>query len=137
MSVGRNVDLGPTYRVVLCACYKDRSLKFRSDWCEWCQCRNCGGKSITKEAAAAYGYDTSTSSSSSSWGTSSSDSEEFNVDLGLVVLLAASVVVIFVHLSPTNSYVTACGMMAACFLLRDAALTLFFKKPEQSSGDDL
>jgi hypothetical protein len=112
--------------VVFCACYKDKTLKHRSDWCEWCQCKNCGGKSIPKDTAAAYGYESAKNSDSAG---------EFNVDLGLLVLLLSSVVVIVAYLSPTNSYVLACGLVAACYLFRDISYVMFFKKPSAASSD--
>eukprot|EP01034_Spumella_vulgaris_P028991 gene28991-35956_t len=47
--VAKGVCLGPTYRVVHCACAKDVKLKFQSEWCEWCLCRKCGGKHLPVE----------------------------------------------------------------------------------------
>ena len=40
--------LGPSYRVISCACYKDKKLKDRSEWCEFCLCRWCGEKDMPK-----------------------------------------------------------------------------------------
>lgn len=37
---------GSFYRVVSCNCPRDPSLKSFLDWCEWCQCEDCGGRVI-------------------------------------------------------------------------------------------
>jgi hypothetical protein len=37
---------GPLYKVVSCACARDKKLKDKMEWCEFCICRQCGGKNL-------------------------------------------------------------------------------------------
>ena len=53
--VSPGVVLGATFRVVACACPLDPQLRYSSEWCEFCQCRKCGGKNLPKGTFASDG----------------------------------------------------------------------------------
>ncbi len=76
--IAANVTLGPTYRVVHCDCAKNPKLQFQSEWCQWCQCRKCGGKHLPKQKDY------------SSYSTP--DGKDFSVDLIIPVALLGLVV---------------------------------------------
>eukprot|EP01041_Mallomonas_annulata_P008578 gene8578-17694_t len=44
VEVAQGVLIGPAFRVVICACDKDKKLKSSDTWCEWCRCPRCGGQ---------------------------------------------------------------------------------------------
>ena len=120
VTVWNDAMLGPTFRVkssqvvglrvVRCACSKDSSLKDSTEWCEWCLCRNCGGKNLPRSHKHA---------------NEEEDKLDFNLDLALVVLLIASVVYIELYLVRKNSYLYALGILATCHLARDLAQRSF------------
>lgn len=43
--------MGPLYKVVSCACARDKKLKDKMEWCEYCICRKCGGKNLPVDKA--------------------------------------------------------------------------------------
>ena len=47
--------MGVTFRVISCACYKDKKLKDRSEWCEFCKCRVCGTKNVSTSSSVSGG----------------------------------------------------------------------------------
>jgi hypothetical protein len=104
--------MGPTYRVISCACYKDRKLKNISEWCEWCRCSHCGGKSIPKDAyrSQASSYDLG-------------KREDFTIDLFLLMGLLATIFITFKYLASENYYLYAFGTFAAMCVIREVMMS--------------
>eukprot|EP01031_Cornospumella_fuschlensis_P031827 gene31827-38484_t len=38
--------VGTSYKVIWCNCHEDTSLQCLDDWCEWCKCEKCSGRSV-------------------------------------------------------------------------------------------
>lgn len=51
------VIMGPTYKVIFCACAKDTTLKEMVQWCDWCLCKHCGGKGLSRSQRNSSNFD--------------------------------------------------------------------------------
>ena len=120
-----SVTLGSTYKVISCGCFKDARLRDREEeWCSWCQCKFCGGKDR-------YG-----GKSQTGWrdwsGSSNPNSSKKNIApysanqvLCLAIVCCASMAVYYSGAVPYKSLYLS-GMVALCFLVRDAAIYFNF-----------
>ena len=135
------VVLGPTYRVVACACplqTKPRVLK-PHEWCEFCQCRRCGGPAARAAAAAArgqYGYNDASSSARGGDGDDNGDLWLSLERLGLeglatvtadgcllLALLGCAVSTAVYAQDRLHRYLYLLAAVAGSFLLRDLVVS--------------
>ena len=116
--------LGSTYRVISCACSKDRRLKDEEQWCSFCRCKFCGGKGRYQE------------NEGGPWGpgfynkggNTALDTVSANAYLVALLLLLASFAHIYAADTP-HRHLYLLGGVAAAFLARDAAVWLGMLKP--------
>ena len=78
-----SVLLGSVYHVISCRCFQDKTLtKGRIEWCEWCRCPKCGGKTNR----------TGEMEDNGSWLSRFIQVPDINADLGLLLGLIGGVV---------------------------------------------
>jgi hypothetical protein len=115
--------MGPSYKVIYCACYRDKTLKDRSQWCEFCLCRKCGGKFAQDPAAHDPAVRRSQSGAAGQDG--SGGFNDFSPDLGLLVGLlglAAGAVVYAGEVPYKHMYLM--GMVCFAYCARDFCCSL-------------
>lgn len=110
--------MGPTYRVVACACPADKTFKSSAEWCEFCRCQTCNPLNRFKG-----GWDKN-SSSTACGGSNGNASDTFNLadlnpDLLVMLCLAACLFVTKFYLYSTNSYLYALSLVGLTYNLRD------------------
>ena len=96
-----------------CACHRDPKLKDRSEWCDFCLCRHCGGKNLPRErGAAGSGRDAATA--------------DFSPDLFLLGATLGCAVGACVYAGEGRLYrhLYLMGMVAAAHVVRDAMLVM-------------
>lgn len=109
--VSPGVVLGATYRVVGCNCMDDKTLKFQSEWCEFCLCRRCGGKNLPRAESAGPG--------------SLERLLEVTPDQALLLaLLAVAAASVWYAHDRLHRQLYLLGLAAWSFLLRDACVRL-------------
>jgi hypothetical protein len=123
--------VGSTYRVVFCQCFKDKNLKFVSEYCDWCRCIKCGGSKNNKN------YDSS--SNNNNYGNNNKTNEEmlnefidqfqfkiYEINPDLVILLLLIIVLIITHyyLKNDNYYLYASALVSGTFLLRNYVIPI-------------
>eukprot|EP01038_Epipyxis_sp_PR26KG_P004655 gene4655-6542_t len=102
VEVTPGVILGSTYRVIYCNCVNDKSLKDRREYCEWCQCRKCGGKNLPRE------YDNN-----------SSVTTDISIDLIPFMALIGIIIFSFLFLAlKPYRYLYFLGVVAGCHCLK-------------------
>jgi len=94
---------------VSCGCPRDPRLKDRSEWCEFCLCRHCGGKNLPHERGPG-GRDAATA--------------DFSPDLFLLGATLGCAVGACVYAGEGRLYrhLYLAGMVAAAHVVRDALL---------------
>jgi len=118
VSVSPGVVLGATYRVVACACHADKTLKFQSEWCEFCQCRKCGGKNLPRDDFGADGK-----------GLSLEKLFEAPPDalLFVALILCAGAAWTYAY-DVLHRHLLILGGVAGAFLVRDAYVVFYLRK---------
>ena len=124
-----DVVIGSTYKVVSCACYKDKNLKFVSEYCDWCRCQKCGGNQIHNK-----NNDNSfTSSSGNNNNTNKSNEElvaeylqmfnftidDINSDIIVVFILFIIIIITHFYLKDYNYYLYASALISGIYLIRN------------------
>jgi hypothetical protein len=119
--VAAGVIMGSTYKVVSCACAKDRSLADESEWCSWCRCRTCGGKHLPPLRSRFHTFQEDAAVAASLRGFSLEALQDFSLDL-LPVLGLYGVVWFALQAVETRPtmYLYALGAAAVVFVVRDA-----------------
>jgi hypothetical protein len=120
VAVSPGVVLGATYRVVACACHADKTLKFQSEWCEFCQCRKCGGKNLPRDDFGADGK-----------GLSLEKLLEAPPDALLLValILCAGAAWTYAY-DVLHRHLLILGGVAGAFLARDASVAFYRRKQQ-------
>jgi len=124
--VSPGVVLGATFRVVACACPLDPLLRYSSEWCEFCQCRKCGGKNLPKGTFASDGSGLEGEGGDILGGLSLEAwlAAALTPDVCLfVALVGCAVAVPYYAQDRLHRYLYVVGAVAAAFLTRDVLVS--------------
>ena len=124
--VSPGVVLGATFRVVACACPLDPQLRYSSEWCEFCQCRKCGGKNLPKGTFASDGTGLDGEGGDMLGGLSLEAwlAAALTPDVCLfLALVGCAVAVPYYAQDRLHRYLYVVGAVAAAFLTRDVLVS--------------
>lgn len=124
--VSPGVVLGATFRVVACACPLDPLLRYSSEWCEFCQCRKCGGKNLPKGTFASDGSGLDGEGGDMLGGLSLEAwlAAALTPDVCLfLALVGCAVAVPYYAQDRLHRYLYVVGAVAAAFLTRDVLVS--------------
>lgn len=120
------VILGTTYRVVSCACAKDYRLKDQTEWCSFCRCKFCGGRTLFRNEGGwhpDYGF-----SRGGARGKNLLDDISANAYLAASLVMLGLLSLLYAGDMP-HRHLYLAGAVAGAFLLRDMACTLGLLNP--------